>query len=215
MALSPKQKVYQEVLDAVRDYIEKNELKSGDKLPSEREMAEKLHAARSSVREAFRAMELLGLIETRRGEGTFISSYNSYQSVELLASFILREHDKKNDLMQAKVLLEKEAAKLAYFQLKKGDLIALQKIIKNTSINRKDQHVGFFQTIFDKADNLLLVKMWRLMQAYSQTIHKYSYDHSFYSALIELYKEKNYEAIENLFNEWLHVTYKKLSFTID
>ncbi|MDY0405348.1 GntR family transcriptional regulator [Virgibacillus sp. 179-BFC.A HS] len=95
----PKQKVYQAVLKEIRTYIEEHHLQPGDKLPSERELAEKLDAGRSSIREALRAMELLGLIETRRGEGTFLTTYQPYQSVELLSSFILKnEASRKNCL---------------------------------------------------------------------------------------------------------------------
>ena len=48
---------------------------SGDRLPSERELSSRLNVGRSSVREALRALELVGLIETRRGEGTFIRNF--------------------------------------------------------------------------------------------------------------------------------------------
>ena len=44
-------------------------------LPSERELSSRLNVGRSSVREALRALELVGLIETRRGEGTFIRNF--------------------------------------------------------------------------------------------------------------------------------------------
>ena len=88
MTLSTKQKVYQEVIRELQRYIEVNNLNAGDRLPSERELAEKLNAGRSSVREALRALELIGLIETRHGEGTFLRAYRSYQTVELLSSFI-------------------------------------------------------------------------------------------------------------------------------
>lgn len=81
--MTPKQKVYQGVLQEIRNFIAKNNLKTGDKLPSERELSDKLQAGRSSIREALRAMELLGLIETRHGEGTYLSMYRPYQTMEL------------------------------------------------------------------------------------------------------------------------------------
>jgi len=60
LIVTTKPKVYQGVLQQIRLYIEKNRLGPGDKLPSERELSEKLQAGRSSVREALRALELLG-----------------------------------------------------------------------------------------------------------------------------------------------------------
>src|SRR5690606_15594180 len=100
-------KVYQEVLEQIRLFIDQHNLSPGDRLPSERYLAETLKAGRSSVREALRAIELLGLIETRKGEGTFLKAYQPYHSVELLSSFILRESKKKEELIEFKKLLEK------------------------------------------------------------------------------------------------------------
>ena len=55
-------KVYLNILEKLKEIIHQKNLLPGDKLPSERELAETLNVGRSSVREALRAMELLGLI---------------------------------------------------------------------------------------------------------------------------------------------------------
>src|SRR5699024_12380240 len=96
--MSPKQKVYQGVLQEIRRFIDNNKLQPGDRLPSERELSDKLQAGRSSVREALRAVELLGLIETRHGEGTVLSEYRSLQTDEILYSFILKKSMTENKL---------------------------------------------------------------------------------------------------------------------
>lgn len=93
----PNGKVYEGVLYQLKAYIEENQLSPGDKLPSERELSEQLGVGRSSIREAFRAMELLGLIETRRGEGTYMRSYRPYHMVELLSNFLLTEKRTKRN----------------------------------------------------------------------------------------------------------------------
>lgn len=144
VSMSPKQKVYQEVLHEIRKFIDSNDLKPGDKLPSERELSETLHAGRSSIREALRAMELLGLIETRHGEGTYLSIYQPFQTVELLSSFILQENRIKRDLIRTKSLLEKEAAKLAFDHINEMDTKALDLIIKDCEMNPYDKHKTFF-----------------------------------------------------------------------
>ncbi|HEY9577161.1 MAG TPA: GntR family transcriptional regulator, partial [Pseudobacillus sp.] len=78
----------------------------GDKMPSERELSERLSAARSSVREALRALELLGLIETKRGEGTFFRDFNDHQLVQLLSTFILQREQTKKDVCLTKEIIE-------------------------------------------------------------------------------------------------------------
>lgn len=201
VSMSPKQKVYQGVLQEIRKFIEMNELQAGDKLPSERELSETLQAGRSSVREALRAMELLGLIETRHGEGTFLSTYRPYQTVELLASFILQENRTKKDLLSVRTILEKEAIKLSYFNISKSEIEKLSSIIENSSKQPMEKHAEFFQVIFNKSENYLMNKIWQLIDEFSHTLSELYYAKEFYLEIIQIYKMENYRAIESLFEE--------------
>ncbi|MFD2046307.1 FadR/GntR family transcriptional regulator [Ornithinibacillus salinisoli] len=201
VSMSPKQKVYQGVLQEIRKLIDEHKLKTGDKLPSERELSEKLHAGRSSIREALRAMELLGLIETRHGEGTFLSAYRPYQTVEVLASFILQENSTRSDLIATKKILEKEAAKLAFQHMKAKEIIDLQEIISKHEDDLNKQHLAFFSYLLEKTENLLLLKVWRLMEEYSSTMKKVYYPKDFYMKLTRLYGNEDYSTIEDLFHE--------------
>ncbi|WP_338061868.1 FadR/GntR family transcriptional regulator [Virgibacillus indicus] len=201
VSMSPKQKVYQGVLQEIRKFIEMNELQAGDKLPSERELSETLQAGRSSVREALRAMELLGLIETRHGEGTFLSTYRSYQTVELLASFILQENRTKKDLLSVRTILEKEAVKLSYHSISKSEIEKLSSIIEDSSKQPMEKHAEFFQVIFNKNENYLMKKIWQLIDEFSHTLSELYYAKGFYLEIIQIYKMENYRAIESLFEE--------------
>lgn len=199
MSMSPNNKVYHGVLEEIRKFIEANDLRPGDKLPSERELSEKLQAGRSSIREALRAMELIGVIETRRGEGTFLSKYRPYQTVQLLSSFILKETTKE-DLLSVKMLLEKETAKLAFTQINEPELIELESILNNSSLNEKEKHFAFFSYLFDINSNQLLMRIWGLIDEYSKSFTG-NYSKTFYLKLMESYKTKNYQSIEGLFHE--------------
>ena len=77
--------MFLEIVKKLRAAHTRNEnIEVGGKLPSERELAERLQVGSSTVREALRSLELLGLIETRRGEGTFLSDYRKHQLVEVI-----------------------------------------------------------------------------------------------------------------------------------
>ncbi|MED4052522.1 FadR/GntR family transcriptional regulator, partial [Priestia megaterium] len=84
---SSNTKVYLEIVKKIRSIMEEDGLVAGDRLPSERELSSRLNVGRSSVREALRALELVGLIETRRGEGTFIRNFYDNGLVQLIAPF--------------------------------------------------------------------------------------------------------------------------------
>src|SRR5215472_5407311 len=66
-------RVYTLVVEQIRALIRTGVLKSGDKLPTERALAEQLGVSRSSVREALSALEVLGIIHSRQGLGTYIA----------------------------------------------------------------------------------------------------------------------------------------------
>jgi len=68
-----KDLLYLKVADAVYAYIKANDLKEGDKLPSEREMASMFQTGRNSVREALRVLENRGVIEVKTGRGAFLT----------------------------------------------------------------------------------------------------------------------------------------------
>src|SRR5699024_7609815 len=188
-----------EILQEIRNLIHNNHLKQGDKIPSERELSEKLHVGRSSVREALRAMELLGLIETKHGEGTFLSIYRPYQTVELLAPFILQEHKTKKDLVMTKKMIEKEIAKLAFSHLNAADIETMDAWAREQSSDPVEKHVTFFQLLVNRTENHLLKKIWQLMEEFSRTLCMPYYQDDFYMDLLQIYSDKKYDAIETLF----------------
>lgn len=69
--------VFRSLLEQLEAYIEQSDLKPGDRLGSERELAEQFQVSRVSVREALRALESLGKIEIRRNAGSFILNPNA------------------------------------------------------------------------------------------------------------------------------------------
>ena len=69
-------KRYALVIDQISNLIKKGAFKKGDKLPPERIMAKKLGVSRPSVREAYSALEIAGILESRVGSGTYVQSEN-------------------------------------------------------------------------------------------------------------------------------------------
>ena len=70
-----QKKVFLDIVQQLRQLIKMEEIQAGEKLPSERVLSERLGVGRSSVREALRSLELLGLIETKHGRD--FSSYHT------------------------------------------------------------------------------------------------------------------------------------------
>ncbi len=66
------QPIYAQIMDGVRKALVRGDLQPGDKLPSQRDLATSLKVNPNTIQRAYRDMELIGLVETLRGQGTFI-----------------------------------------------------------------------------------------------------------------------------------------------
>lgn len=159
-------KVYVGIVRQLREMIEKDGLKTGDKIPSERELSERLNAGRSSVREALRALELLGLIETRRGEGTFIRDFRGNQLVQLLSTFILQDEKAKYDVVETKFMIEIDCLYLAAGKCHKEEFERLKVWIDDHNFEDED----FFKKIADLAGNHLFYRIWNILNEYYNSL---------------------------------------------
>lgn len=138
----------------IQAMIKADRLGPGDKLPSERELSERLSIGRSSVREALRALELLGLIETRRGEGTYLRDFKDHQLVPLIGTFIFNDDQKKEHVHDIKTILEMGCLAL----------LAVQPDFNQKSVNYTE---AAFHQLMDASGNSLLKKMWIIISDYA------------------------------------------------
>jgi GntR family transcriptional repressor for pyruvate dehydrogenase complex len=162
----PKSK-FVEIVKEIRTMIEKDGLLPGDKIPSERELSERLGVGRSSVREALRALELLGVIETRRGEGTFLRHFHDHRLVELLGMFILHDPKIQDDVKKAKEIMEVGGLSLA---LQHRSLHEKIKMARERLEKEEWSRFDFFSFILDIGENHLLKKIWLIVSDYTTSI---------------------------------------------
>jgi GntR family transcriptional repressor for pyruvate dehydrogenase complex len=94
-------------------YVVKGEWKAGDRIPPERELCQQLGIARTSLREALKAMELIGMLDSRIGDGTFVCPRSEFLSRPLLWAFTGTDHAELRDIMEAREFLERDLAGLA------------------------------------------------------------------------------------------------------
>lgn len=146
--------------------IEKDGLRPGDKLPSERELSERLNVGRSSVREALRALELLGLIETKRGEGTFIRDFEGHQLVHLLSTFILKDEKAKRDIVETKYIIEIDCLWLVLQKVTDEQLNKFKKWTE-TEVYKDDD---YFLKVVKMADNHLFLRIWTILKDYYNSL---------------------------------------------
>ncbi|MGC6175679.1 FadR/GntR family transcriptional regulator [Lacrimispora sp. 38-1] len=134
-------KVYEQVMDQIKEMIDNGVLKKGDKLPSERDLVEELQVSRASIREALRALEVIGLIECRQGEGNFIKSSFQDNLFEPLSIMYMLEGTNPGDILELRKIMEVEAAGLAAKRITEEQLAELKEIMERFE-NCKDEELN-------------------------------------------------------------------------
>lgn len=108
-----KTRVSEQIITQVQDLITSGRLHPGDRLPAERELAETLRAGRSTVREALRALESLGLLEVRAGQGAFLATRPAGPGSHPPAANLLRAWEDQHKLFEVRRVIEPDLAALA------------------------------------------------------------------------------------------------------
>jgi GntR family transcriptional regulator, transcriptional repressor for pyruvate dehydrogenase complex len=122
-----RNKVYEEVAKQIERLILKK-LKPGDKLPSERELAEMLQVSRSSIRDAIRGLELMGLVEPRQGAGTIVREPDE-SSVNPFANALKRRQEMVSELLDFRKMLEPPLAARAALHASPDEISEMEEIL--------------------------------------------------------------------------------------
>jgi GntR family transcriptional repressor for pyruvate dehydrogenase complex len=94
-------------------YVVNGTWKAGDRLPPERDLCQQFGIARTSLREALKAMELVGMLDSRVGDGTFVCPRSEFLSRPLLWAFTGTDHNELKEIMEARTIIEENLAGLA------------------------------------------------------------------------------------------------------
>lgn len=194
---NPSSKIYLDIVEKLRNMIDEDGLLPGDKLPSERELAERLNVGRSSVREALRSLELLGLIGTRRGEGTFIKDFQEHRLVELLGAFFLQNPKMKSDLKETKNLIEIDCLRVI---IRSSSEAELKTLVQWASMKMFDDET-FFEKIAELNRNKLIERIWRIVNSYAKATSPSPQiiRHDKYILLIQALLERNEQKAQTIY----------------
>lgn len=158
--------LFREIQTQIREYIAQSNLKPGDMLPPAADIAAKLGVSAGSLREALRALEAIGVLETRHGIGTFVRAYDFAPILENLSYSLLFERDNLRDLVQVRAALEVGLLPEAIRALDQTDLNRLDAIVArmaetNDCIEEDRQfHLALYQHLQNRVVNQLLDVFW-------------------------------------------------------
>lgn len=168
-------KIYEEIIEQVKGLIAQGALSPGDKLMSERELADQLKVGRSAVREAFRALEAMGIIEIKQGEGTFVREISSQSLAEVLAMACMLDKETPRELLELRKILEVESAGLASLRHTAEELERMENTLKRMEMDLASGDLGeeadwlFHYSVAEATHNSLII---RLMDTIGDTMRR-------------------------------------------
>lgn len=158
-------RVYAEIVDQIQQLINEGTLKPGDKLVAERELAEKLEVSRASIREAYSALETVGLLESRAGGGTFIRAISTDDIIKPLALILMMDKESNFDIMEVRKILEVESAYLAAERANEENIEKMREYLDKMEEDIQLGRIGevsdanFHFAIAESTQNTILVRL--------------------------------------------------------
>ena len=123
-------KVYEQITEQIEQLILSGKLRSGDRLPTERELAEQFQASRTAVREAMKTLAQKGLVDMRPGRGTIVIDGTSQAMRHSLGLMMKVGHaGGSENLVEVREILEPEIAALAAARAAEEHIAALQEAV--------------------------------------------------------------------------------------
>ena len=161
-------KAYDQVIEVIKDKIKKGKIKKGDKLPSEREMAESLGLSRASVREALRALEVIGLIESIQGAGNYIRTNFDNSLIEPLSLMFMLQESSVKEMHDLRETLELQCVKLSARYIEENELGLLTAILNRMYLAKTEEEsleldIEFHYLIAKTSRNMLLINVLEVL----------------------------------------------------
>ena len=125
-----KESVVQSVLNVLTDAMRNKDLKPGDQIPPEPELAASMGVARSSVREAIKILTYLGVLESKRSEGTFVCDGFKESMIDPMVYGIILNQDSFDNLMELREMTEAGMMRLAMKKYDEEQLQALESLLE-------------------------------------------------------------------------------------
>ncbi|MEM6527320.1 MAG: FadR/GntR family transcriptional regulator [Chloroflexota bacterium] len=164
--------VVDQITQTIRDALIRGELSPGQKLPSEPELARQLGVGRSAVREALKVLQAIGVVESRRGSGTYVVEEPSDRMLNPLSFAILLGTNVSSELIELRVMIEIGYCELAASQATAADMQKIEQAARalETAVSHADHEhlaqldLNFHYAILEATHNPLVQKIGRAVE---------------------------------------------------
>ena len=160
------------VQDRLMNYIIENQHRPGDLLPPEAQLAQQLGVSRSSLREAIRVLQILGVVESRHGSGTYVGSFRMDSLREGMA-FSIRTNTGVNavqalrEVLEVRSVLERHMIREVAISCTDDQIVELESLVELMATKARAGHTfgpedsAFHETMYKSLGNSLIVQLGR------------------------------------------------------
>jgi GntR family transcriptional repressor for pyruvate dehydrogenase complex len=159
-----RNKLYEQVAGQLEDLIV-HRLKPGDKLPPERQLAAMFKVSRSSIRDAIRRLEAMGMVEPRQGAGTVVRDFSEASAANPLTSVLLQKRKLVDELLEVRQMIEPVLAARAATHSSPAAIAAMEAILRRQGEKVRrgeltmEEDSEFHYAIAQAADNSVILKV--------------------------------------------------------
>ncbi|GHO78339.1 GntR family transcriptional regulator [Ktedonobacter sp. SOSP1-85] len=141
--MPPKNALSEDIVNKLLALLKEKKLQPGDRLPSERDLAEQLQVSRPSLREALRALSIMHVVEIRQGSGTYISSLEPQSLVEHLDFVFALADSTYLSLFEARKVVEVGICGLAAQRITNEEVTRLERCLEKSLLGLTDAELYF------------------------------------------------------------------------
>jgi GntR family transcriptional repressor for pyruvate dehydrogenase complex len=174
-AYPPREDLTAKLLTRFKELLQNGSLAPGTKLPSERDLARRFNVSRSSLRQAFKMLDMMGVLNQRVGDGTYLNLNASSILAEPMEFLLLLDGISFHELYEARLVVEPEIASRAAERATAADVEVLRAALNGMESSLSDMHrfieldVGFHEAIFRASGNRVFVLMFSGIQRFLLT----------------------------------------------
>lgn len=157
------------IINQIKNLIETGQLKSGEKLPSERQLSEKLSVSRSAVRDAIKKLEFYGILKTHPQSGTYVAGMGTSALQGLISEVLNMGGRDFKSLVETRVILEMHCAELACERRTETNIVKISHALEKyhdrvrLGLSTVEEDMMFHLEIAEAAQNPILKSLMMVM----------------------------------------------------
>lgn len=204
--------VVSKVIDRITSAISAGQFKAGQKLPSEYELIEELQVSRNSLREAMKILSAMGIVDIRRGDGTYICSQVNPNLFDSIVYSLIFESSTDEEIIELRQTLDEATLKLALKKRTPEDIERLEKYIEGMRFYFKNGEISkaarldyeFHIYLSDVCKNQFLARIVKgVYQLFEQSIEKnirteelFAKADEYHQNIVDCLKDRDFSRIE-------------------